>query len=46
MEENETIRAGAALGVRSMVLPRFGFFVEAGYSSYGYGSFGMTVVLK
>jgi len=46
MEENETIRGGAALGVRSMVLPRFGFFVEAGYSSYGYGSFGMTVVLK
>ncbi len=46
MEANERIRGGAALGVRSMVLPRFGFFVEMGYTSYGYGSFGITTVIK
>lgn len=46
MESNEKFRGGAALGVRSMVLPRFGFFVEMGYSSYGYGSFGITTVIK
>jgi len=46
MEQNEKFRGGAALGVRSMVLPRFGFFVEAGYSSDGYMSFGLTVRVK
>ncbi len=46
MEANQKFRGGAALGVRSMVLPRFGFFLEMGYSSYGYGSFGLTTVIK
>jgi hypothetical protein len=43
---NQKIRGGAALGVRSMVLPRFGLFLEMGYSSVGYGSFGLSVVLN
>ena len=46
MDANQRIRGGAALGVRSMVLPRFGFFLEMGYTSYGYGSFGLTTVIK
>ncbi len=46
MNKNEMVRGGAAMGVRSMVLPRFGFFVEGGYSSVGYGSFGISVALK
>lgn len=46
MNRNEMIRGGVALGVRSMVLPRFGFFLEGGYSSVGYGSFGISVALK
>jgi hypothetical protein len=46
MDANQRIRGGAALGVRSMVLPRFGFFIEMGYTSYGYGSFGITTVIK
>lgn len=46
VKANEKIRGGAALGVRSMVLPRFGFFVEGGYSSFGYCSFGITTVIK
>ena len=46
MDANQRIRGGAALGVRSMVLPRFGFFIEMGYTSYGYGSFGLTTVIK
>lgn len=43
MNRNEMVRGGVSLGVRSMVLPRFGFFLEGGYSSVGYGSFGITV---
>ena len=46
MRANEKFRGGAAMGVRSMVLPRFGFFLEMGYSSYGYGSFGLTTIIK
>ena len=46
MRSETKIRGGAALGVRSMVLPRFGFFVEGGYSSMGYASFGLTTIIK
>lgn len=46
MRQNEKIRGGVGLGVRSMVLPRFGFFVEGGYGSLGYGSFGITVAIR
>lgn len=43
MNRNTNFRGGAVLGVRSMVLPRFGFMVEGGYSSFGMLSFGITV---
>lgn len=46
MRANEKLRGGVALGVRSMVLPRFGFFVEGGYGSLGYASFGITVAVR
>ena len=46
MRANEKIKGGVALGVRSMVLPRFGFFVEGGYGSLGYASFGITVAIR
>lgn len=46
IESNKKIRSGIALGARSMVIRRLGFFIEAGYSSFAYGSFGITVVLK
>lgn len=46
MRKEQKVRGGAGLGVRSMVLPRFGFFVEAGYASTGYASFGLTTVIK
>ena len=46
MRQNEKLRGGVALGVRSMVLPRFGFFIEGGYGSLGYGSFGITVAIR
>lgn len=46
MRKEQKVRGGAGLGVRSMVLPRFGFFVEAGYNSTGYASFGLTTVIK
>jgi hypothetical protein len=39
----QKIRAGIHAGVRSMIVPRFGLFMEVGYSSYGIGSFGCTV---
>jgi hypothetical protein len=42
----QRVRGGAVLGVRSMIVPRFGLFMELGYSSYGIGSFGCTVKLK
>lgn len=43
---NQKLRGGAAIGVRTMVLPRFGFHVEAGFSSIGYGSFGITTIFN
>jgi hypothetical protein len=43
MNRNTAFRGGAVLGVRSMVLPRFGFMVEGGYGSFGILSFGITV---
>ena len=46
VKANTTFRGGAAAGVRSMVLPRFGFFIEGGYSSFGYLSFGITARVK
>lgn len=42
----QKMRAGVMAGVRSMVLPRFGLFMELGYSSYGLGAFGCTVKLR
>jgi hypothetical protein len=39
----QKLRGGALMGVRSMIVPRFGLFLEVGYSSYGMGSFGCTV---
>jgi hypothetical protein len=44
--DTQTIRGGASIGVRSMVLPKFGFFAEGGYGSYGYMSFGLTARLR
>jgi hypothetical protein len=46
MKDNQTLRGGATIGVRSMVLPKFGFFAEGGYGSYGYLSFGLTARLR
>ncbi len=42
----QKMRAGVLAGVRSMVVPRFGLFMELGYSSYGLGAFGCTVKLR
>jgi hypothetical protein len=42
----QKFRGGALMGVRSMIVPRFGLFMELGYTSYGIGSFGCTVKLK
>jgi hypothetical protein len=42
----QKMRAGALIGVRSMVVPRFGLFMEAGFSSYSFGSFGCTIRLR
>ncbi|MDX2000786.1 MAG: hypothetical protein SFW35_00010 [Chitinophagales bacterium] len=46
MQANRTLRGGASIGVRSMVLPRFGFFAEGGYGSFGYLSFGLTTRIR
>lgn len=46
IRDNKKIRGGFGVGVRSMVFEWLGFNLEAGYSSYGYGSFGMTFVLR
>lgn len=43
---NSTIRGGIMAGARSYVLPRWAFFVEVGYNSYSYGSFGTAIRLK
>jgi hypothetical protein len=42
----QKMRAGVLAGVRSMIVPRFGLFMELGYSSYGLGAFGCTVKLR
>lgn len=39
------LRGGIAAGVRSMIVPRFGLFLELGYSSYGIGAFGCSIRL-
>lgn len=46
IDATQKIRAGVLAGVRSMVVPRFGLFMELGYSSYGLGAFGCTVKLR
>jgi hypothetical protein len=43
IKATQKIRSGAHIGVRSMIVPRFGLFMEVGYSSYGIGSFGCTI---
>jgi len=45
IDDTQKLRGGALMGVRSMIVPRFGLFLEVGYSSYGIGSFGFTVRL-
>lgn len=45
-DNNEKFRAGLIIGVRSMVTKRFGLFMEAGPSSFGKASFGMSLKLK
>ncbi len=42
----QKMRGGVLAGVRSMIVPRFGLFMELGYSSYGLGAFGCTVKLR
>lgn len=46
IDRQTRFRGGAMLGVRAMIVPRFGFFMEGGYSSYGFASFGMTIRLR
>jgi hypothetical protein len=43
IDATQKVRGGVLMGVRSMVVPRFGLFLEIGYGSYGIGSFGCTV---
>lgn len=45
-DEFQAWRGGAALGVRTMLLPFMGIFLEVGYSKIGYGSFGLSFKLK
>jgi hypothetical protein len=43
IKATQKLRSGVHVGVRSMIVPRFGLFMEVGYSSYGIGSFGCTI---
>jgi hypothetical protein len=43
IQATQKLRGGVLVGVRSMIVPRFGLFLEAGYASYGLGAFGCTV---
>ncbi len=45
IQANQDWRGGVSLGARSMILKRFGFFVEAGYSSYAFGTFGLSFLV-
>jgi len=46
IDENSTVRGGIGIGARSMILDRFGFFIEGGYSSYAFGTFGLTFLVS
>ncbi|MEX0810645.1 MAG: hypothetical protein WD048_00425 [Chitinophagales bacterium] len=45
-DEYQDWRGGIGIGVRTMLLPFMGIFLEVGYSRIGYGSFGLSFKLK
>ena len=46
IDSNKSFRAGASLGLRSMVGKKVAMFLEAGYSSYAYGTVGFSYIVK
>ncbi len=46
INDNQKIRGGVMIGARSLVVKWFGFSLEAGYSSYGYCSFGLFFMVR
>lgn len=45
-DQYQALRGGVGVGVRSMLLPFLGVFLEVGYSQVGYGSFGLSFKLN
>lgn len=45
-DEYQDLRGGLGLGVRTMIMPFMGLFIEVGYSRVGYGSFGLSFCFK
>jgi len=42
IEKNERLRGELSLGLRSMVIPKVGFFLEGKHGSYAYCAFGIS----
>lgn len=45
-DQYQALRGGLGLGVRTMLMPFMGIFLEVGYSKVGYGSFGLSFNFK
>lgn len=45
-DQYQELRGGLGMGVRTMIMPFLGLFIEAGYSRVGYGSFGLSFCFK
>jgi hypothetical protein len=45
-DEYQDLRGGLGMGVRTMIMPFMGLFIEVGYSRVGYGSFGLSFCFK